>query len=168
MKPLELPNTTEKQPVFETIAAWLGEIGLKVASTDFERPWGGFFVIADESKQDFVDYFFPGSSTDSITPKILVAGPQKRLSWQYHYRRAEHWNVVSGPVGIVTSDTDEQGPVRTLQAGETASFGAQTRHRLIGLDTFGVVAETWEHVDPSNPSNEDDIVRVEDDFSRAA
>lgn len=168
MKLLQLPPTTEKQPVFEAIAAWLNELGLKVVDTDFERPWGGFFVIADESSQRFLDVFFPGFTGTNFTPKILVAEPGKRLSWQYHYRRAEHWNVVYGPVGVVTSTTDEQKPVRTVQSAETVSFGAQMRHRLIGLEGFGVVAEIWEHTDPSSPSDEADIVRVQDDFRRAS
>lgn len=44
-----------------------------------------------------------------------------------------------------------------LQQGE--------RHRLIGLKDFGIVAEIWQHTD-SVPSDEDDIVRVQDDFKR--
>ena len=40
------------------------------------------------------------------------------------------------------------------------------RHRLIGLDTWGVVAEFWQHTDASPPSNEDDIVRLQDDYAR--
>jgi mannose-6-phosphate isomerase len=167
MSPLQLPSTAEKQPVFEAITAWLDELGLKIANTDFDRPWGGFFVIADESGQDFLHKFFPGFAGVNFTPKILVAEPGKRLSWQYHHRRAEHWNVLYGPVGVVISATDAQNPVRTLQQGETLSFDAQIRHRLIGLEGFGVVAEIWEHTDPAHPSDDADIVRVADDFSRA-
>ena len=40
------------------------------------------------------------------------------------------------------------------------------RHRLIGLDDYSVVAEIWQHTDPNNPSDEDDIIRVQDDFGR--
>ena len=40
------------------------------------------------------------------------------------------------------------------------------RHRLIGLDSWGIVAEIWQHTDPENPSDEDDIVRLQDDFGR--
>jgi hypothetical protein len=39
------------------------------------------------------------------------------------------------------------------------------RHRLIGLDDFGVVAEIWQHTD-AIPSDEEDIIRVQDDFGR--
>ena len=40
------------------------------------------------------------------------------------------------------------------------------RHRLIGLNDYGVVAEIWQHTDKKNPSDEEDIVRVQDDFGR--
>ena len=40
------------------------------------------------------------------------------------------------------------------------------RHRLIGLEGWGIVAEIWQHTDPENPSDEDDIVRLQDDFGR--
>ena len=45
-----------------------------------------------------------------------------------------------------------------LQQGE--------RHRLIGLDDYCVVAEIWQHTDVNHPSDEDDIIRVQDDFGR--
>jgi hypothetical protein len=41
------------------------------------------------------------------------------------------------------------------------------RHRLIGLENWGVVAEFWQHTDPEHPSDEDDIVRVQDDYKRS-
>lgn len=172
MKTLELPRTTDKLAVFKTIADYLGKLGVAVEATDFERPWGGFFVIEKDSTETFINAFFPGYSSDEIangldlTPKILVAEPGKRLSWQYHHRREEIWSIVAGPVGVITSKTDEQGPVRSVQPGEIVSFGTETRHRLIGLDNFGVVAEFWKHTDAANPSDEADIVRVQDDFSR--
>jgi mannose-6-phosphate isomerase-like protein (cupin superfamily) len=174
MEFLQLPETTDKYEIFDTVATHLGRLGIQVASTDFNRPWGGFFVIDDVSTEQFIEQFFPGYSYDEIanglalTPKILIPAPEKRLSWQYHHRREEIWSVVAGPVGIATSEDDVQGDVRTLQSGDVVSMGTQMRHRLIGLETFGVVAEFWKHTDPSNPSDEDDIIRVQDDFSRAA
>ncbi len=54
--------------------------------------------------------------------------------------------------------THHEGDVITLKKGE--------RHRLIGLDTWGVVAEFWQHTDAMSPSNEDDIVRLQDDYAR--
>lgn len=173
MQSFELPNTQDKHEVFEAVTAHLGRLGIAIASTDFERPWGGFFVIEDDSTKQFIEEFFPNHSYDEIanglplTPKILVAAPNKRLSWQYHHRREEIWSVVSGPVGVVTSETDVEGEVRKADQGEIVSFGTEVRHRLMGLDSYGVVAEFWKHTDAANPSDESDIVRVQDDFSRA-
>jgi mannose-6-phosphate isomerase len=50
--------------------------------------------------------------------------------------------------------------------GETITLKQGERHRLIGLDDWGIVAEIWVHTDVNNPSNEDDIVRLQDDFGR--
>ena len=52
----------------------------------------------------------------------------------------------------------ETGQQLTLQKGE--------RHRLIGLVGWGILAEIWQHTDTAHPSDEDDIVRVQDDFGR--
>ena len=35
---------------------------------------------------------------------------------------------------------------------------------LIGLDNYSIVAEIWQHTDKNNPSDEEDIIRVQDDF----
>jgi mannose-6-phosphate isomerase-like protein (cupin superfamily) len=92
--------------------------------------------------------------------------PGARLSWQYHSRRAEIWRVVEGPVGIVCSNTDEEGELVCYDTGETIFLEKGERHRLIGLEYWGVVAEFWQHTDPDHPSGEDDIIRVQDDYSR--
>ena len=103
---------------------------------------------------------------DKLSPKILVVAPQKRLSWQYHFRRAEIWRVIGGQAGVVVSDTDEQTPVRALSIGDEINLKQGERHRLVGVDAWGIVAEIWQHVDAAHPSDEDDIVRLEDDFGR--
>ena len=53
-----------------------------------------------------------------------------------------------------------------MELGKTVSLEQGERHRLVGLDSWGIVAEIWMHVDPEHPSNEEDIVRVEDDYAR--
>jgi len=50
------------------------------------------------------------------------------------------------------------GDTITLQQGE--------RHCLIGLDDYAVIAYIWQHIDTNNPSDEEDIVRLQDDFGR--
>ena len=163
---------TQKQALFQKIAAKLQREGFTIAKEDQMRPWGGFFVIQENQAQEFADTYFDSLSVEELkisgklSPKVLLVAPGKRLSWQYHHRRAEIWQVVEGPVGVVTSDTDEQGEVKSYEVGERIVLKQGERHRLVGLDGWGVLAEIWQHTDVSNPSDEDDIVRVQDDFGR--
>lgn len=46
------------------------------------------------------------------------------------------------------------------------TFRQVERHRLMGLDDYAIMAEIWQYTDVNNPSDEGDIVRVQDDFSR--
>jgi len=88
---------------------------------------------------------------------------------QYHNRRAEIWRVIEGEITVAISDTDEEGEWKIYKAGEELSYGALARHRA-GVAEGGkwaVVAEIWQHTDPDNPTDEDDIVRLADDFGRA-
>lgn len=169
---LFLPHTEDKEAIFTAVSEYLGELSLNVVATDFERPWGGFFVIDETQTKEFIEQHFPGIPTEQIerggklSPKILIVAPHKRLSWQYHDRREELWRIVEGPVGVVVSETDSQPDIHILQKDEIVQHGVRIRHRLVGLDNWGVVAEIWQHTDPENPSSEEDIVRVEDDFSR--
>lgn len=162
----------QKQALFQQVAATLQQQGFTIAKEDPTRPWGGFFVIDENQAQKFADTYFDGLSVDQLrisgklSPKILLVAPHQRLSWQYHHRRAEIWQVVQGPVGVATSDTDEQGEVKSNQVGERIVLRQGERHRLVGLKDWGVLAEIWQHTDVNNPSDEDDIVRVQDDFGR--
>src|SRR6056300_1753064 len=63
-----------------------------------------------------------------------------------------------GPVGIVRSATDEEGELVSFGAGETVVLQQGERHRLIGLEGWGIVAEFWQHTDTDHPSDEEDIV----------
>ncbi|WP_254846268.1 phosphoheptose isomerase [Sphingobacterium sp. CZ-UAM] len=146
--------------------------GFNIEKSDAARPWGGFFVIDESQAQEFANEYFGGLDVQELrisgklSPKILIVAPEKRLSWQYHHRRAEIWRVIQGNVGVMVSDTDEESVVSTLKEGETIRLRQGQRHRLIGLDGFGILAEIWQHTDANNPSDEDDIVRVQDDFGR--
>lgn len=169
---LNLPASADKQQIFAAIQKYLDDLNLRVVANDFARPWGGFFVIDEKQAQQFASLFFPHIEFSEIqknrklSPKILVVQPQKRLSWQYHHRRAEIWRVIGGETGVITSDTDDEGPVQHLKNGEIIELRQGRRHRLVGLDRWGILAEIWQHTDASNPSDEDDIVRVQDDFGR--
>lgn len=161
-----------KQDILKQTEREIKDRGFTIVDKDWDRPWGGFFVIDEDEAKPFAETYFEGvdagkiNKTGKLSPKILVVEPDKRLSWQYHHRRAEIWNVLEGPVGIMTSDSDEQQPVDEFNSGDVVTLKQGERHRLVGLDDWGIVAEIWQHTDPEKPSNEEDIVRLQDDFGR--
>lgn len=158
--------------VFAKSNKLLQELNLTIVKEDTSRPWGGFYVIDETQAADFAKHFFPEEDLASLkisaklSPKILMVAPGKRLSWQYHHRRAEIWRCIDGEVGVVTSDTDHETEKHILKPGDKIKLKQGERHRLIGMDGWGVIAEIWQHTDANNPSDEDDIVRLQDDFGR--
>ena len=155
-----------------TVQSEIEGYGFTVVAKDFDRPWGGFLVIDETQAQAFANRFFDGLNVQNLkidgklSPKILMVNPKSRLSWQYHNRRAELWQVYRGIVGVVRSNDDFEGPLVEFNEGAQVRLAQGERHRLIGLSDFGVVAEIWQHTGPV-PSDEDDIVRLQDDFKRA-
>ena len=169
---MNFDKNATKTDIFEQIQEFITEKGFTVISKDHARPWGGFFVLDETQAPQFIEAFFPHLSLEDfkgfekLSPKILVVAPEKRLSWQYHHRRAEIWKLIGGVAGVVISDTDEETALQHLQIGDIVNLKCGERHRLVGTDGYGVVAEIWQHTDKDNPSDEDDIVRVQDDFGR--
>lgn len=161
-----------KEEIFFQFNSFLSQLGFEVVKQDLHRPWGGFLVIDESQAKEFASHFFPEEDFDSInisgklSPKILLVAPGKRLSWQYHFRRAEIWRCIEGQVAVATSLTDEESDTTTLAKGDKIKLQQGERHRLIGLDDWGVVAEIWQHTDSDHPSDEADIVRLQDDFGR--
>lgn len=163
----------DKNGVLSEAETYLRDQGFNILAKDFNRPWGGFFVLDETQAEKFGKTFFPDLNIDSLkvqggklSPKILMVEPNKRLSWQYHHRRSEIWKLAAGTAGVVISTTDQHGSLKKLAPGEVIRLEKGLRHRLVGLDGWGMIAEIWQHTDPANPSNEDDIVRVQDDFGR--
>ncbi len=162
---------TSKEEVFKKVEQYLTSF-VRLRNIDISRPWGGFFVIEEEDSDHFIKEYFPHLSQETLaiagklSPKLLIVAPGKRLSWQYHHRRAEIWKVIDGQVNIITSDTDIPSEEKHFLPGDIIELKQGERHRLQGLDDWGIIAEIWLHTDAVNPSDEDDIVRVEDDFGR--
>jgi len=158
--------------IYNKIKKEIQSFGFTIISHDFERPWGGFLVIKESQAQKFSNKFFEGLDVNNLkiggklSPKILIVKPNARLSWQYHNRRAEIWQVYKGAAGIIRSDSDEENEMKVYNVGDQLILKQGERHRLIGLDETSVVAEIWQHTDKNNPSDEDDIIRVQDDFGR--
>jgi mannose-6-phosphate isomerase-like protein (cupin superfamily) len=156
------------ETIYNTVKDIMTSRGYTTARIDLERPWGGFVVLEEEDAAAFRAEYFPDVEvTGRITPKYLLIAPGKRLSWQYHSRRSEHWCVIQGRIGVMRSVTDEMpDAIERLDTGESIALEREERHRIIGLDEWAIVVEIWKHVDPSQPSDEADIVRVQDDFAR--
>lgn len=150
----------------------LEQLNFDIVSQDTTRPWGGFYVINENQAQDFAKYFFADEDveslkiTEKLSPKLLIVAPNKRLSWQYHHRRAEIWRCIDGKVEVITSLTNEEAVKQVLKVGDKIKLRQGERHRIIGLDDWGILAEIWQHSDVNNPSNEEDIIRLQDDFGR--
>ena len=109
-----------------------------------ERPWGGYTVLED-------------AATHKV--KRLVVSPGKRLSYQRHERRAEHWFVLAG-TATVTLD----GDVVSVGEGEAVDIPLGAAHRVANQ---GAAELVFIEVQRGDYFGEDDIVRLEDDFGRS-
>ena len=160
-----------KDKVIQTITYALHTQQLEVVEENFTKPWGAYWRIADNNLQRFIEYYFQDEDIEMtpqipMSPKILLVAPGQRLSWQYHFRRGEIWKVVYGPVRAIISPTDVETEIKTYKNNQIIKIKPQERHRLLGADNWGVIAEIWQHTDINNPSNEEDNVRLADDYGR--
>jgi|TARA_B100001093_G_scaffold456026_1_gene466648 mannose-6-phosphate isomerase-like protein (cupin superfamily) len=154
---------------YDNIKSEVKDLGFSIINEDFNRPWGGFFQIDQRQSQKFVHTLISKEINVNhlkISPKILIVEPNQRLSWQYHNRRKEIWKVYRNNIGVIRSLTNFENDLILKKEGEIIHFEAQERHRLVGLDKIGVVAEIWIHTDLNNLSDENDIVRINDDYKR--
>ncbi len=172
MNQLQFKKDHTKAEVFDEVCTFLTDRGFKIADFDQERPWGGYFVIDERQAMDFIREFFSHLSPDDfsgfskLSPKILLVAPGQRLSWQYHHRRSEIWKVIGGSAAVAVSDTDEESDTVDYTAGSIIELKKGERHRLVGTDQWGIIAEIWKHTDSHHPSDEEDIVRLKDDYGR--
>ena len=144
-------------------------LGFNIIGHDFNRPWGGFLLIDESQSKEFISKFISNEDLkieNKVSPKILIVKPNSRLSWQYHYRRKEIWKVFKNKVGVIKSTDNNETEMKIFNVGDLIELQKGDRHRLIGLSDFGIVAEIWIHTDPANPSDENDIVRLQDDYAR--
>lgn len=167
-----LLSSDSKSAVFKEVQEYLLKEGFKIVNMDESRPWGGFFVLDESQIRKFQAAYFPDITlsaeqlSQKLSPKFLVVAPRARLSWQYHHRRSELWQLAFGEAGLIRSQTDEETKLEVMTQNQTVSLQTGERHRLVGLENWGVVAEIWVHDDPKNPSDEDDIIRLADDYNR--
>ncbi len=106
-------------------------------------PWGRWEVLLDE----------PAYKVKRIT--VL---PGKRLSYQKHFKRREHWMVVEGK-GVVTID----GKDVHLSKGEAVDIAQEAAHRMTNNSDEDLA---FIEIQQGEYFGEDDIVRLEDDYGR--
>ena len=108
-----------------------------------------------------------GNPEVELSPKFLLVAPEQRLSWQRHERRSERWVFLTPGAYYKSLDPDNPGDLIPAPTGTEVQFAAGECHRLVGVkDAFTLVAEIWQHTDPSRPSDEADITRLQDDYQR--
>lgn len=109
-----------------------------------ERPWGTYLVLGEG-----VDY----------KAKRIEVFPGKRLSYQRHARRAEHWFVTRGKAKVTLNDREI-----LLKSGESIDIAVGDKHRV---ENPGDEILVFIEIQTGDYFGEDDIQRFDDDFGRA-
>jgi mannose-6-phosphate isomerase len=109
------------------------------------RPWGRFTIL-DEG--------------DRFKVKRIEVLPGKRLSYQRHQKRAEHWFVVQGRAKVTLNDDEI-----LVNTGESIDIGRGDAHRVENPDAAPLI---FIETQTGTYFGEDDIERLEDDFGRTS
>jgi len=107
------------------------------------RPWGAYTVLEDG---------------DRYKIKRLEIKPGAKLSHQLHHHRSEHWVVVSGTARVTNG-----GNVYDVHPNESTYIPISTKHRL---ENPGKIPLQIIEVQNGEYLEEDDIVRLDDDYER--
>jgi mannose-6-phosphate isomerase len=107
------------------------------------RPWGRYEVLQESSGHKV---------------KCIWVSPGKRLSYQRHQKRAEHWFIVQGDARITLN-----GDIFEMGAGDSIDIEIGELHRIENIGTTDVI---FVEVQTGTYFGEDDIERIEDDFGR--
>ena len=108
-----------------------------------KRPWGSYTVL---------------QSAPGFKIKLIEIEPGKRLSFQRHNKRAEHWVVVSGCAKVTRGKME-----KFIHSNESIYIPKGIKHRL---ENHTAAALKIVEVQTGNYLEEDDIERFEDDFQR--
>ena len=108
-----------------------------------QRPWGRYEIL---------------SESDSHKVKTIWVTPGKRLSYQRHEKRAEHWFIIQGDARITLN-----GDIFEMGAGDSIDIEVGDLHRIENIGAEDVV---FVEVQTGTYFGEYDIERVEDDFGR--
>jgi len=108
------------------------------------RPWGSYTILDEDG--DF-------------KVKRIEVSPTKRLSYQKHAHRSEHWFVVRGIAKVTLN-----GKEILVKKGEDVDIPVGTAHRVENPDAEQLLV--FIEIQTGDYFGEDDIERLEDDFGR--
>jgi mannose-6-phosphate isomerase len=151
-----------KDYVFELMSRWPDEVSADVIMADLRdrfRSLSGMAVSpkASEGLPPWGDWFVIDDQEDFKVKRIEVL-PGKRLSYQRHFRREEHWQIVRGQARVTIDGQDF-----LLGEGECIRVAREALHRI---ENTGQELLVFIEVQKGDYFGEDDIERVEDDFNR--
>jgi len=106
-----------------------------------KRPWGNFEKFCEN---------------ETATVKIITVNPNSKLSLQYHNQRSEFWKVIEGSGKVVLGEK-----IFDVCVGDEIEIPVKTNHRIITNESSMKIMEI-----SFGKFDEDDIVRVEDDYNR--
>ena len=107
------------------------------------RPWGSYEVLQESALHKV---------------KSIIVQPGRRISYQRHEKRAEHWFIVSGEAEVTID-----GVVERHKPGGSIDIGIGAAHRIANIGKEELV---FIEVQTGTYFGEDDIIRLEDDFGR--
>ncbi|MBD0359541.1 MAG: phosphomannose isomerase type II C-terminal cupin domain [Nitrososphaeraceae archaeon] len=105
------------------------------------RPWGKFEKFHENQLS---------------TVKLIYINANSRLSLQYHRHRWEFWKVIKG-----TAQVELDGEIIEVKEEETIVIPKGAKHRVKALNNNTVILEI-----SYGKFDENDIVRIEDDYQR--
>ncbi|WP_068596585.1 phosphomannose isomerase type II C-terminal cupin domain [Vaginella massiliensis] len=108
-----------------------------------QRPWGKYYVLDD-------------AETHKVKRVEVEVGA--RLSYQYHYHRSEVWTIVQGKAKVTLD-----GIEHFLDVGDVIKIPVEAKHRIENIGNQPLIFVEVQH---GSSFDEDDIIRIEDDYSR--
>lgn len=111
-----------------------------------ERPWGSFTILDDHA---------------TFKVKRIEVLPGKRLSYQRHGQRSEHWFVVRGTAKVTLN-----GEEFIVPPGGSLDIPVGSAHRVENPDESNLLI--FIEIQTGTYFGEDDIERFEDDFGRVS
>lgn len=139
------PDTVSADEIMAGLRDRFRSLGCAPAPTAQEGfpPWGAWFVLHDQ---------------EHFKVKKIEIFPGRRLSYQKHFRREEHWQIVRGQARVTIN-----GQEILLGEGECIRVAREALHRI---ENTGKELLVFIEVQKGDYFGEDDLVRVEDDYNR--